>query len=643
MTVRLAEIQIRLAVTRRRRGCAGRAGAGGFRDFQEVDMFSYAQSPTRRRALLGAAVAAAAVLAPGPLLAGKPSAADSVGGKDPSVVADVVNRIVFRQPQGWRALTPSADAANGITVLINYAPLEEAHGTPPAGHVKIELRVASRGGLSRSAWVRQRQDAIKEPGFAPERGQTSAAQPYRLAGRSGVVFSSWGPGRVPALNLDLDWGGRALVATIVPADSPALGEALAVLDTLRDAAHAGAPPSLSLGRAPQLAARLQPLLARTLASARALAVDAATAESVSVFAATCNGPAGTFDWNEAPAVPFTLGMPFPSGSSWEVGGIGSYFGNGCHINQNNDYYATDWNRRNTGCAAGYLEDDGFEVRPAADGIVKRADCTDPSGYGCQVVVEHTTPQGVFRTRYAHMQQTSINPAQLDQPVTTGTMIGRVGCSGLPSCGPHLHLSLQQSVGGIFYSRCNGPAGQANCPNGLPKSSPQTVKPSPIQTASGSVGLADGSCYTSGTGGTTPWSLTIDDSSSSCGLYGPPQFWFTASGLGVNNQMHYTWNSQTSGTNSVNWGFTVPEAGSYRYEVFIPSDHATTASARYHIWNGSGWLGPYVVNQNNFFNAWVPLGTVSLAAGAGTVYLGDVTGEPTGTRKVGVDAVRVTRQ
>ena len=578
-------------------------------------------------------LAAGILLVSGSAHAGRPGAEVEDVKKDPDLVANVVNRLTFQKPEDWRALTPRADGVQGVTVLINYAPLEEAHGVPPAGHVKVELRVAGRGGRSLPAWSAERQQAMRLPGFVPDPARTTAARPYRLAGRDGFAYASFGPGRLPSLNLDLDWErDRALVVTIVPADSPALAEALAALDTVRDAGPNGTSPSISSERGLQLARALKPLLEEVPSS-----------EAV---AATCNGPAGTFDLSEAPQVAFTLQMPFPSESSWEVGGIGSYFGNGCHINLNNDYYATDWNRRNTGCAAGYLEDDGFEVRPVAAGIVRQSDCNDTSGYGCQVLVEHTNGQGTFRTRYAHLQQTSLVPSQVGQQVGTGTLIGRVGCSGLPSCGPHLHLSLQQSVNGTFYSRCNGPASSANCPNGLAKSWPQTVKPSPIQTSSGSASLTDGACYTSGNGGGNPppgWTQTLDDSNPACGLHGPPQYWFTATGWGINNQMRYTWNSQGPGSNYVFWNISVPQAGSYRVEVYVPGNHATTTSARYYVWGGSSWLGPYVVNQNNFFNAWVTLATLSLPAGGGTVYLGDTTGEPTGTRKVGVDAVRLTRQ
>ncbi len=555
--------------------------------------------------------------------------------KDPNRILDPVNQIVMHKPEGWVALVPQADGVDGITVLINYPPLDETHAPAPAGGVKMELRVARLDGRSFTDWSRARQESMRQPGFVPDPAFTSEPRPYRIAGAEGVVYTRYGTGHIPSLQVELGWGrDRALTASIVPADSPALAEALAVLDGVRDAQlRAAAPTYAGRERGFQLAEPLQALI-KALPAAR---------PETSATLATCNGPAGTFDMGEAPNVPFTIQLPFPSGTSWEVGNIGSYFGNGCHINLNNDYYATDWNRRNTSCGAGYLEDDGQEVRPVAAGVVRQSDCNDTTGYGCQVLVEHTTGAGTFRTRYAHLQSTSLVPGILNTNVTTSNVIGRVGCSGLASCGPHLHLSLQQLVSGVYYSRCNGPASTTNCPNGLAKSSPQTPKPSPIQTAAGSSTLSDGGCYTAGTGGTPPWSVTIDDSSPSCGFFGPAQFWFSVTGYGINNQMRYTWNSVSTISNYAQWAFSVPTTATYKYEVFIPSNHATTTAARYYVWNGSAWQGPFVINQNNFFNAWVTVATLGVPAGSGQLLIVDATGEATGTKKVGVDAARVTRQ
>lgn len=569
---------------------------------------------------LGLAVPAAA--------AGPSRATKAEAGKR---LVDPVNQISLQVPEGWHVLAPPADSVVGIVTLTNYRPLspDALESSLPEDAVKIEIQVLPRTGQSLKAWNTGRLRALEgEDSFAPgyEAGE---AVTYKLARRAALAYTIHGEGLAPVLGISVDWTrDKVLSATVRPADSPALGRALAVLDGLD-----------AVGGSRSDRAREQKRLGREsdgfLEPVEGLIRRIPTGSGVFVAeAGSC--PAGTFDLGEAPASPITLSLPFASGS-WEVGNIGSYFGNGLHCNSNNDYYATDWNRRSASCAAGYLEDNGQEVRPVASGTVTRADCTDPSGYGCQVQVTHSNG---LRSRYAHLSAVSVS---VNAAVTTATKLGEVGCSGLASCGPHLHLSLLQSVNGTYYSKCNGPLNRTTCPNGEAKSGVQTVKPSPMVTASGSTNLQDGGCYTVGSGGGTGWSQTIDNTDAACTLGGPSQYWYPVSGYGINGSMHYTWNAQSSGSNFVFWNFSIPTSANYKLQVYIPSNHATTTSARYYVHNGTIWLGPYTVNQNNYFNQWVDLATVYLPAGTRTLHLTDVTGEATGTKKVGADAARAIRQ
>lgn len=61
---------------------------------------------------------------------------------------------------------------------------------------------------------------------------------------------------------------------------------------------------------------------------------------------------------------------------------------------------------------------------------------DPGGYGNYI--DLTAPDGVT-TRYGHL---SVATTASGQPVTAGTLIGRVGSTGA-STGPHLHLEVRQ--------------------------------------------------------------------------------------------------------------------------------------------------------------------------------------------------------
>ena len=146
----------------------------------------------------------------------------------------------------------------------------------------------------------------------------------------------------------------------------------------------------------------------------------------------------------------------------------------------------------------------------------------------------------------------------------------------------------------------------------------------------------------GGGGGGGYSTVIDDSSSTAYFYGPSQYWWEVWGYGQSGQMHYTWNSQYTEGNYVYWGFYIPTADYYKIETFIPSNHATTTNAQYYLWNGGSWSFLKSVNQNGYYNAWVPLtNSVYLTPGWRYVKLTDVTLEPSSTRKVGFDAIRVT--
>ena len=76
---------------------------------------------------------------------------------------------------------------------------------------------------------------------------------------------------------------------------------------------------------------------------------------------------------------------------------------------------------------------GTEVRATANGVVVDVIKSD-RGRGNQVVVEHW---GNYRTVYAHLGDILVRKSQ---PVKQGSIIGRVGNSGL-SFAPHLHYEV----------------------------------------------------------------------------------------------------------------------------------------------------------------------------------------------------------
>jgi hypothetical protein len=132
-------------------------------------------------------------------------------------------------------------------------------------------------------------------------------------------------------------------------------------------------------------------------------------------------------------------------------------------------------------------------------------------------------------------------------------------------------------------------------------------------------------------------VVVDDLDGGFQRFGPSQYWWGVN-IGYNGHMFWTWN-ETSTTS--NWARWTPNLAGGNYEVyaFIPRDKATTANARYII-HYAGGSTQRSVNQNNYYDAWVSLGTYNFSSGSqGYVDLGDATGESSGSRYVGFDAIK----
>lgn len=86
--------------------------------------------------------------------------------------------------------------------------------------------------------------------------------------------------------------------------------------------------------------------------------------------------------------------------------------------------------------------DGNYDRCHADYDTGAVTCDGHEMAANKVTIEHTGSDGtVWRTRYLHMMTDSVAVTE-GQTVDTGTVLGRVGSSGLSSF-PHLHLELQE--------------------------------------------------------------------------------------------------------------------------------------------------------------------------------------------------------
>jgi hypothetical protein len=108
-------------------------------------------------------------------------------------------------------------------------------------------------------------------------------------------------------------------------------------------------------------------------------------------------------------------------------------------------------------------------------------------------------------------------------------------------------------------------------------------------------------------------------------------------------MWYTYVNGSTKSNYAQWKPPLPSAGTYTVSVYIPNDNATSQLAKYRIYH-NGVNDYATVNQNNYFDAWVTLGSYSFS-GNGTEYveLADNTGEAASTyRKISFDAVRFVK-
>ena len=150
-----------------------------------------------------------------------------------------------------------------------------------------------------------------------------------------------------------------------------------------------------------------------------------------------------------------------------------------------------------------------------------------------------------------------------------------------------------------------------------------------------------SAYSNESCGTTSASssrteVIVDDLSGSFIRGG--SYWAEAS-IGYNGHMFWTY---VNGSIVDSWGEWSANLAGGNYEVyaFIPSNYATTTSAKYQIYH-TGGTSTRIVNQNNYYDVWVSLGTYGFSSGTTRrVRLTDATGETNYNLRVGFDAVKL---
>ena len=128
--------------------------------------------------------------------------------------------------------------------------------------------------------------------------------------------------------------------------------------------------------------------------------------------------------------------------------------------------------------------------------------------------------------------------------------------------------------------------------------------------------------------------------------GKMEWWHLETGVGHEGDLVWTLNTYSRRDNYARWTPSLPAAGWYLVEAFIPNFNSpmATTRARYSVVARGRTYGGLEVNQSASGGKWVPLGTFEFD-GSGNrseyVELGDVTAETSVSRNVLFDAVRLT--
>ncbi len=137
-------------------------------------------------------------------------------------------------------------------------------------------------------------------------------------------------------------------------------------------------------------------------------------------------------------------------------------------------------------------------------------------------------------------------------------------------------------------------------------------------------------------------IIVDDLSGHFVRSSTSSTWYARS-TGYGSHLFWTWNSTNTARHWAKWFPYVSAAGRWEVYVYIAGHYFGSKNARYVIYH-DGTYNDRVVNQNNYYDQWVSLGTYTFVGGGGEyVYLGDNTGEADGSRFVGYDAVKFVQR
>ena len=416
----------------------------------------------------------------------------------PAVVTDTLNGFSFDLPKGWYAAIPEPVRGvpmTGVTTIANYdmahaedlMPGRSTHTMLP-GMVKADLFTEKlEPGKTVAEWAGERAHTIVTGKYDDDGIEvlapalTTRTLGYRLAGEEGFAYGvvNWA---FSSVDIILPWkgGNDIFFANVHQANSEAIGQALAVLDTVRPRGEM----SRSLPRKGQQTNVVDPLLQMVKRELPAL-----RARSTQDNAAACTSWAGSDPGTSVANCPNTLYFPHQYNEFWEAGNAGSFWGNFYHGNCNNDYYAMDHNFRGTGSCGAYGNDIGKNIYASYSGTAANQ-AYDSTGYGYHVIVTTTISGVQYKTLYAHLKQAGYSGAA----TANVTVVGLAGDSGSAAGAPHLHFGIKMAGTSKCNTNGSNAACSTKCSNCETKASPQGCKPGKMQTLAGLSTMSDGVCY-----------------------------------------------------------------------------------------------------------------------------------------------------
>lgn len=303
----------------------------------------------------------------------------------------------------------------------------------------------------------------------------------------------------------------------------------------------------------------------------------------------------------------------------------------------------DWNGRTGGDT-----DLGAPVYAISNGKVLWADY-NPKSWGNIVLLEHALPDGTrLWSQYAHLNQVMVSTGQ---KVVRGQQLGTIGKGANNTYVAHLHFEIRRnnlSAGSwtpIVKDRNQVLANYYNPTDFIKAHRPgmlaqpaTPVQPAPVQPAPPA------------TPPPSPQPQTLRVQVVVDSQRADPQMgrfrrartddWYTAP-AGAFSSTIWTHVSPAQERNWGEWQPFLPAGGQWEVSAFIPDQNPPTTNARYRIVHAEG-QAEIAVNQGQYDNQWVSLGTFRFEPGRGSVRLNDFTGESSRDLKIAFDAMRWTK-